>query len=83
MHDILKGMDMDGLFKRLAQQILSGFRVIDAPVNRYACTLHIEDAGRALAAALSLPSGIYNVVSDGERVSNARFKAATGWAPLN
>jgi hypothetical protein len=33
-------------------------------------------------AALAAPSGVYNVVRDGERVSNARFKQATGWHPL-
>jgi nucleoside-diphosphate-sugar epimerase len=42
-------------------------------------TLHVADAGRALLAALAAPSGIYNVVRDGERVSNSRFKQATGW----
>ena len=45
-------------------------------------TLHVDDAGRALLAALSAPSGVYNVVRDGERVSNARFEQATGWRPL-
>ena len=40
-----------------------------------------KDAGRALLAALDAPSGIYNVVRDGERVSNERFKRATGWLP--
>ena len=44
-------------------------------------TLHVADAGRALLAALAVPSGVYNVVRDGERVSNARFKQATGWQP--
>ena len=44
-------------------------------------TLHTEDAGRALVAALTLPSGIYNVCRDGERVSNHRFTEATGWHP--
>jgi nucleoside-diphosphate-sugar epimerase len=53
----------------------------ESPVDRYGATLHVQDAGSALAAALSLPSGVYNVVSDGGRVSNARFKAATGWRP--
>jgi 2-alkyl-3-oxoalkanoate reductase len=56
----------------------------DTPAERYrsyGATLRIEDAGRALAAALAAPSGIYNVVSDGERVSNARFKRVTGWTP--
>ena len=40
-----------------------------------------EDAGRALLAALTAPSGVDNVVRDDERVSNARFKQATGWHP--
>jgi nucleoside-diphosphate-sugar epimerase len=51
------------------------------PLDRYGAALHVEDAGSALAAALTAPAGVYNVVSDGGRVSNARFKAATGWRP--
>jgi nucleoside-diphosphate-sugar epimerase len=47
----------------------------------YGATLRIEDAGSAIAAAAEAPGGIYNVVGDGERVSNARFKRATGWRP--
>ena len=54
----------------------------DGPVERYGATLHVDDAGKALAAALTAQAGVYNVVSDGERVSNVRFKAATGWAPI-
>lgn len=53
----------------------------EVPASRYAAfgaTLRIEDAGRALGAALAAPSGIYNVVRDGERVSNARFNRVTG-----
>jgi len=45
-------------------------------------SLHTEDAGRALLAALAVPSGIYNVCRDGERVSHRRFTAVTGWRPL-
>jgi nucleoside-diphosphate-sugar epimerase len=52
---------------------------LDDPNERYGATLHISDAGSALLAALDVPAGIYNVVSDGGRVSNAKFKAATGW----
>ncbi len=44
-------------------------------------TLHVADAARALVAALALPSGIYNVCRDGERVSNRRFTQAAGWHP--
>ena len=44
-------------------------------------TLHVADAGGAFLAALSIPSGIYNVCRDGERVSNRRFAAAAGWRP--
>jgi nucleoside-diphosphate-sugar epimerase len=54
----------------------------DAPVQRYGASLHVADAGAALKAALDVPSGVYNVVSDGQRVSNARFKAASGWQPV-
>jgi nucleoside-diphosphate-sugar epimerase len=53
----------------------------DVPEPRRGATLHIEDAGEALRLALSAPKGIYNVVADGERVGNARFKATTGWRP--
>jgi 2-alkyl-3-oxoalkanoate reductase len=54
---------------------------VDRTDARGGATLHVEDAGRALLAALEAPSGIYNVVRDGERVSNARFRLATGWRP--
>ena len=47
----------------------------------FGATLHVGDAGRALLSALSLPSGIYNVCRDGERVSHRRFTEATGWRP--
>jgi nucleoside-diphosphate-sugar epimerase len=53
----------------------------ETPDARAGATLHVEDAGRALLAALDAPSGIYNVVRDAERVSNARFKAFTDWRP--
>ena len=39
------------------------------------------EAGAALFAAIEAPAGVYNVVSDGGRVSNQRFKNATGWRP--
>ncbi len=54
----------------------------DAPNTRYDSTLQVEDAAEALLLALDLASGVYNVGADAERVSNARFKAATGWRPL-
>jgi nucleoside-diphosphate-sugar epimerase len=47
----------------------------------FGATLHVFDAGRALLSALSLPSGIYNVCRDGERVSTERFIRAVGWQP--
>jgi nucleoside-diphosphate-sugar epimerase len=53
----------------------------EAPEPGASATLHVDDAGRALLAALDAPSGIYNVIRDGERVSNERFKRATGWRP--
>jgi len=52
-----------------------------APNATAGATLHAADAGRALAASLALPGGTYNVCRDGERVSNARFRQATGWRP--
>jgi nucleoside-diphosphate-sugar epimerase len=53
----------------------------ELPNPRANATLHVDDAGRALLAALEAPSGVYNVCRDGERVSNERFKQATGWRP--
>lgn len=51
------------------------------PKGDFGATLHVSDAGHALLAALSLPSGVYNVCRDGERVSNERFRHAAGWHP--
>jgi hypothetical protein len=42
---------------------------------------HVADAAQALLSALTLPSGIYNVCRDGERVFNSRFAQAAGWRP--
>ena len=53
----------------------------ERPIPDFGATLHISDAGRALLRALSLPSGIYNVCRDGERVSNELFIAAARWHP--
>jgi nucleoside-diphosphate-sugar epimerase len=53
----------------------------DQPMGDFGATLHVSDAGRALLSALSLPSGIYNVCRDGERVSTERFTRAVGWHP--
>jgi len=53
----------------------------DQPMGAFGATLHVSDAGRALLSALSLPSGIYNVCRDGERVSSERFIQAAGWRP--
>jgi nucleoside-diphosphate-sugar epimerase len=51
------------------------------PDNRFGATIHVDDAAAALLAALDLPSGIYNAVSDGQRVSNAKLKQASAWRP--
>jgi 2-alkyl-3-oxoalkanoate reductase len=53
----------------------------EAPVRALGATLHVTDAARALLSALTLPSGIYNVCRDGERVSNSRFTDTAGWHP--
>ena len=53
----------------------------EEPNAGFGATLHVADAGNALLAALEAASGVYNVVRDGERVANARFKRATGWQP--
>jgi nucleoside-diphosphate-sugar epimerase len=53
----------------------------DEPMGDFGATLHVSDAGHALLSALSLPSGIYNVCRNGERVSTERFTRAAGWHP--
>jgi nucleoside-diphosphate-sugar epimerase len=53
----------------------------EAPNDRYGSTLNVADAGRALVAALAVPSGVYNVCRDDEHVSNERFKRASDWRP--
>jgi nucleoside-diphosphate-sugar epimerase len=40
-------------------------------------TLHVEDAGRALLAALDVPSGTYEVA----RGASVRFRSVSGWSP--
>jgi 2-alkyl-3-oxoalkanoate reductase len=51
----------------------------EQPDARYGATLHVEDAGEALALALNVPSGTYDVCRDGESVSNEEFKRVSGW----
>jgi nucleoside-diphosphate-sugar epimerase len=53
----------------------------DQPIATFGASLHVADAGHALLSGLTLPSGIYNVCRDGERVSNSRFTRAAGWHP--
>jgi nucleoside-diphosphate-sugar epimerase len=53
----------------------------DEPMGDFGATLHIDDGGRALLSALSLPSGVYNVCRNGERVSAERFTEVAGWQP--
>src|SRR5262249_42090369 len=49
------------------------------PLVLLGATLHVSDAGRALLAALSLPSGFYHVCRDGERAAGGRLPRAAGW----
>jgi nucleoside-diphosphate-sugar epimerase len=74
------GAGRRGVVLRLGQLESLGTRR-KTPDSRAGATLHVDDAGRALLAALAAPSGVFNVVRDDERVSNARFKQATGWRP--
>lgn len=53
----------------------------EQPYPAYGATVHVEDAAEALAAALDVPSGLYNVCRDDERVRNAHFKEVSGWRP--
>jgi nucleoside-diphosphate-sugar epimerase len=99
-----------------------GLCVMMGAPDTYVSSIHVEDGGRAVSAALTAPAGIYNIVDDAPltkrafadaiaaaanrkmvlrapgrlanllgngttsltrslRVSNATFKAATGWSP--
>jgi nucleoside-diphosphate-sugar epimerase len=51
------------------------------PNDRMGATIHVDDAASALLSGLGLASGIYNAVSDGQRVSNGKLKQASGWRP--
>jgi nucleoside-diphosphate-sugar epimerase len=55
----------------------------EVPNPCYGATLHVADAGHALAAALAVPSGVFNVCRDGERVSNVHFVQTCGWRPAS
>jgi nucleoside-diphosphate-sugar epimerase len=74
--------DRTGVVLRLGLLDGPGAR-FEEPNDVYGATLHTADAGSAVVAALRVPSGVYNVCRDGERVSNARFKQASGWRPLH
>ena len=53
----------------------------DEAVRDFGASLHVADAALALLAALTVPSGIYNVCRDHEWVTNRRFSTAAGWRP--
>ena len=50
----------------------------DTPVERYGATTQIDDAAVALGLALEAPTGVYNVVGDGQRVANGAFQDGDG-----
>ena len=52
-----------------------------SPDERFGATIHLDDTPTALSAALTLPSGVYNAVSDGQRISNEKLKQASDWRP--
>jgi nucleoside-diphosphate-sugar epimerase len=49
----------------------------DLPDDRYGSTLHVDDAGEALALALDVPTGVYEV----SRESPEQFERVSGWRP--
>jgi len=53
----------------------------DEAVRDFGASLHVADAALALLAALTVPSGIYNVCRDHEWATNRRFSTAAGWRP--
>ncbi|MGV3759570.1 MAG: NAD-dependent epimerase/dehydratase family protein [Actinomycetota bacterium] len=63
------------LFDRLLRWRISPFF---GPPDAYASWIHAEDAGRAVATALSLPAGTYNVVDDEPLTRAEAGEAAAG-----
>ena len=61
--------------------LLDGPGTGHGPVTSLGASLHVADAASAFLAALAIPSGVYNVCRDGERVSNQLFADITGWRP--
>ena len=56
-----------------------GICVMMGSPETYACSIHMEDAGRAVTAALGVPAGTYNVVDD-EPVTKRAYADALGVA---
>ncbi len=52
-----------------------------SPDDRFGATIHLDDAASAMVAAMVLPAGVYNAVSDGQRISNEKLKQASEWRP--
>lgn len=53
----------------------------ERPNLTFGAALHVEDAARALLAAVDAPGGTYVLASAGERASITAFHEATGWSP--
>lgn len=51
-----------------------GWRALEGPDEAYFPTIHVDDAARAVAAAISVPSGIYNV-TDSVPLTNGQLNA--------
>lgn len=78
-----------GTGARHAEQFLTMGRFGVVPVlgrpDGYLSSIHVDDGGRAVAAALDLPAGIYNVVDDEpltKRDYAAAIASAAGRTPL-
>lgn len=48
----------------LLAEARKGRLMLPGPADRYSSMVHVDDAARAVAAALDLPAGVYNVVED-------------------
>lgn len=62
----------DAVSNELAARVRAGKPAVPGPAGAYLSPLHLVDAASAVVAALTVPSGTYNVVDD-EPVTHAAF----------
>jgi nucleoside-diphosphate-sugar epimerase len=75
-HDAVAGARHSEQFLALARRRVC---VMMGPPNTYVSSIHVADGGTAVAAALAVPAGIYNIVDD-EPLTKRAYADALGAA---